>query len=69
MSSLRHDVPPKYGNWNTTYRRFRHWSEAGVWEAVTVTLAEIMANSRTISDQADDPVAFWPDERDAVFEA
>jgi transposase len=39
------DVPPKYGNWNTIYRRFRRWSEAGVWEAVSVTLAEIMADS------------------------
>ncbi|WP_425517307.1 transposase [Sphingomonas colocasiae] len=26
-----HDVPPKYGSWNTIYRRFRRWSEAGVW--------------------------------------
>ena len=25
------DVPPKYGSWNTIYRRFRRWSEAGVW--------------------------------------
>ena len=41
------DVPPKYGNWNTIYRRFRRWSEAGVWEAVSVTLAEIMADIRT----------------------
>jgi transposase len=39
------DVPPKYGSWNTIYRRFRRWSEAGVWEAVAVTLAEIMADS------------------------
>ena len=39
------DVPPKYGNWNTIYRRFRRWSEAGVWEEVSVTLAEIMADS------------------------
>lgn len=39
------DVPPKYGNWNTIYRRFRRWSESGVWEAVSVTLAEIMADS------------------------
>ncbi len=38
-------MPPKYGNWNTIYRRFRRWSEAGVWEAVSVTLAEIMADS------------------------
>ncbi|QMV28429.1 transposase [Brucella sp. BO3] len=24
------DVPPKYGNWNIIYRRFRRWREAGV---------------------------------------
>ena len=28
------DVPPKYGNWNTIYRRFRRWSEAEVWETM-----------------------------------
>ena len=39
------DMPPKYGNWNTIYRRFRRWSEAWVWDAVSVTLAEIMADS------------------------
>jgi transposase len=39
------DVPPKHGSWNTIYRRFRRWSEAGVWETVAVTLAEIMADS------------------------
>ncbi|WP_443025139.1 transposase [Sphingomonas sp. QA11] len=38
-------MPPKYGSWNTIYRRFRRWSEAGVWETVAVTLAEIMADS------------------------
>ena len=39
------DLPERFGNWNTIYRRFRRWSEAGVWEAVSVTLAEIMADS------------------------
>ena len=39
------DVPPKYGNWNTIYRRFRRWNEAGVWEAVALTLAEAMADT------------------------
>lgn len=38
-------VTPKYGSWNTIYRRFRRWSEAGVWEIVAVTLAEIMADT------------------------
>jgi hypothetical protein len=33
------------GNWNTIYRRFRRLSEAGVREVVSVTLAEVMADS------------------------
>jgi transposase len=41
----RRDVPGRYGKWNSIYRRFRRWSDAGVWEAVSVTLAEIMADS------------------------
>jgi transposase len=39
------DVPEKYGNWNSIYRRFRRWSTSGVWEAVAITLAETMADS------------------------
>ena len=39
------NVPSKYESWNTIYRRFRRWSEAGVWETVAITLAEIMADS------------------------
>ncbi|WP_231627135.1 transposase [Novosphingobium sp. AAP83] len=38
------DVPFKYGDWNTIYRRFRRWSEAGVCESVAVTLAEVMTD-------------------------
>ena len=33
-------IPPKYGNWNTIYRRFSR-----VWESVSTTLTEIMADS------------------------
>ena len=39
----------RYGNWNMIYRRFRRWSKAGIWEIVSVTLAEIMADSRHYS--------------------
>jgi transposase len=39
------DVPEKYGNWNSIYRRFRRWSACGVWESVAVALAEAMAES------------------------
>ena len=26
------DVPEKYGNWNSIYRRFRRWSASGIWD-------------------------------------
>ncbi len=39
------DVPEKYGKWNTIYRRFRRWSEAGTWGIVSITLAEAMADT------------------------
>ena len=38
-------LPEKYGNWNSIYRRFRHWSASGVWESVAIALAETMAES------------------------
>ena len=25
------DLPARYGNWNTVWRRFDRWSRAGVW--------------------------------------
>jgi len=31
------DLPEKYGESMTVYRRFRRWSEAGIWEAVATT--------------------------------
>jgi transposase len=40
-----HDVPKKYGKWNSIYRRFRRWSAYGVSERVAVALAETMAES------------------------
>ena len=39
------DVPEKYGNWNSIYRRFLRWSKSGVWERVATALAEAMAES------------------------
>lgn len=39
------DVPEKYGNWNSIYRRSRRWSASGVWESVAIALAETMAES------------------------
>jgi transposase len=28
------DLPDRFGKWNTVWRRFRRWAEAGVWGAV-----------------------------------
>ncbi|QEL19198.1 transposase [Limnoglobus roseus] len=28
------DLPPRFGNWNSVWRRFRRWSAAGVWGRV-----------------------------------
>lgn len=28
------DLPDRFGNWNTAFRRFRRWAEAGVWGRV-----------------------------------
>ena len=39
------DVPEKYGNWNSIYRRFRRWSASGVRESVAITLGETMTES------------------------
>lgn len=33
------DLPPKFGDWNTTYKRFARWADAGVWQNLFTTLA------------------------------
>jgi transposase len=32
------DLPERYGNWATVYRRFRRWQHAGIWEPVFAPL-------------------------------
>mgnify|MGYP006442520091 FL=1 len=29
------DLPKEFGNWNSVFRRFRRWAEAGVFERVS----------------------------------
>lgn len=32
-------LPAEYGNWNSTHRRFRRWSRAGIWQMIFNELA------------------------------
>ena len=34
------DVPEKFGNWNSAFRRFRRWAESGVFERLFEALSE-----------------------------
>ena len=34
------DLPAEFGNWNTVYRRFRDWSQAGVFERLFCAVSD-----------------------------
>lgn len=34
------DLPPDYGGWKNTHRRFYRWREKGIWEKLLETLSE-----------------------------
>lgn len=34
------DLPPDYGKWNTTWRRFKTWRDRGVWERLLELVAD-----------------------------
>lgn len=33
------ELPERYGNWNTIYKRFNAWSRRGIWENFFVTVS------------------------------
>ena len=34
------DLPERYGNWNSVFRRFNRWSQKGTWQAVFEALQD-----------------------------
>ncbi len=34
------DLPAEFGNWNSTFRRFRRWAKSGVWSRIFEILIE-----------------------------
>lgn len=41
------DMPERFGNWNTIYKNFNRWSDAGVW-------ARVLENVQSLAQQAGD---------------
>jgi putative transposase len=34
------DLPVEFGNWNSTFKRFRRWAKSGVWSRILEILIE-----------------------------
>lgn len=41
------DVPVRYGDWNKIYRRFRRWSQSGIWASVATALGDLDTNGNS----------------------
>lgn len=45
-----HDMPERYGNWKIVHKRFSHWANKGVWEAVFARLLKDAKNDYIMKD-------------------
>lgn len=51
------DLPERFGNWNSTARRFRRWAKAGVWKKIFQAVQEpdwewVLVDSTTVKAHA-----------------
>jgi transposase len=44
------DLPPRFGDWKNTHRRFSRWAKSGVWQRVFEHLAADAANEYAMID-------------------
>jgi transposase len=51
-------LPREYGTWNTVYKRYARWCEAGVWDRLLVAISQeadlenVMLDSTTVKAHA-----------------
>lgn len=43
------DLPEKYGNWNSIYRRHLRWRDLGMWESVLAALTDALEDDTCYS--------------------
>jgi transposase len=53
-SQWRH-LPDEYGKWNSVFRRFRRWTELGVFDALVESLIELVDRERS-ADMVDSTI-------------
>ena len=44
------DLPERYGDWNSTHRRFSRWAASGIWERVFDVLVKDAKNQYLMID-------------------
>ena len=44
------DLPPRYGKWKTSHKRFTRWARAGVWERLFAILTKDRDNQYLMLD-------------------